>query len=160
MGGLLIILPFGIVDGVNVNQRFFSPHTISESRYQVAIETSKSINIISIIKDSVESKQDTVISESKEIEIEGRFLNFSRTLLDSLLITNPGYSILILKERVKSLKDTVSIRQEWERRLNEAIHRYLRENYPEGSEHAINKHTGPGINIPIDDLIDVIKGIF
>ena len=87
-------------------------------------------------------------------------MNFSRTLLDSFLITNPGYSKLILKERVKNLKDTVSMRQQWEKRINDAIHKYLRENYPEGSEHAINKYTGPGINIPIDDLTDKIKGIF
>ena len=160
IGGILIILPFGAVDGVNVNQRFFAPFTISESQCQKTIETLKLKNIISTIEDSVKSKRDTVISESKEIEIERRFLNFSRTLLDSFLITNPGYSKLILKERVKNLKDTVSMRQQWEKRINDAIHKYLRENYPEGSEHAINKYTGPGINIPIDDLTDKIKGIF
>lgn len=119
----------------------------------------KNINSITVI-DSVKSNGDTTITKSGKVENENLYLNLSHSLLDSLLITNPGYSKLILKETIKNLEDTASIRQEWERRLNEEIHKYLREYYPEGSDNAINKYTGPGINIPIDDLIEIIKGIF
>ncbi len=135
--------------------------TINKENKESELETSpqNNINPIAFI-DPVKSEADTTISESEKIETGNQYLNFSRSLLDSLLVINPGYTKLILKERIKNLKDTVSIRLEWEKRINDEIHKYLREYYPEGSENAINKYTGPGINIPIDDLIEIMKGIF
>lgn len=183
-GVLFVILSFISAGDIHQKQLYYAPTTFSEFRYQKPIGTTKpkpfkrkvifkeennesklntsrqkNFNSI-IVEDSIKSKKDTTISESESIETGNLNLNFSRSLLDSLLITNPGYSKLILKERIKNLKDTASIRQEWEKRLNDEIHKYLREYYPDGSENAINKYTGPGINIPIDDLIDEIKGIF
>lgn len=179
-GIMVVILSFIITDNIDSKEFTLFAVTFSVFPYHQPIEKTKSklqdskkdnnktglkiyrrTNVDSIaIKDSVRSETDTTTSESKKIESGNQYLNFSRALLDSILITNPGYSKLILKERIKNLKDTVSIRQQWEKRINDEIHKYLREHYPEGSEHAINKYTGPGINIPIDDLIDVIKGIF
>ena len=38
--------------------------------------------------------------------------------------------------------------------------KYLKEHFPEGSEHAMSPYGGPGMQIPIDGLIDDIKKIF
>ena len=183
-GVLLVTLSFSTTDDIHQKYLSYVSITLSEFKYQKLtwenmpktfnrkvifkkenneskLETFRQNNINSIIvKDSVKSGTDTTISELEKIKSGDRYLNFSRSPLDSLLISNPGYTKLILKERIKNLKDTVSIRLEWEKRINYEIHKYLREYYPEGSENAINKYTGPGINIPIDDLIEIMKGIF
>ena len=145
----------------NMPKTFNRKVILKKENNKLKLETFRQNNINSIIvKDSVKSGTDTTISELEKIKSGDRYLNFSRSPLDSLLISNPGYTKLILKERIKNLKDTVSILLEWEKRINYEIHKYLREYYPEGSENAINKYTGPGINIPIDDLIEIMKGIF
>ena len=120
----------------------------------------ENIPVVIANEDTTINKPEIVTTDSGRVEDNELYLKFARTLLDSLLISNPGYSRLILAEKVKGLKDSTFARQELERKVNDAIHKYLMEYYPEGSEHAINKYTGPGINIPIDDLIDIIKGVF
>lgn len=112
------------------------------------------------VEDSILDKPEIIVSDSVRPAENELYLKFARTFLDSLLISNPGYSRLILTEKIKGLKDSVFARQELERKVNDAIHKYLMEHYPEGSGNAINQYTGPGINIPIDDLIGIIKGIF
>lgn len=112
------------------------------------------------IEDTIINKPEIVISDSAEVEGREQYLKFARSLLDSFLISNPSYSKLILIEQIKGLKDSAFALQNLERKINDDLHKYLKENYPEGSDNAINKYTGPGISIPIDDLIDILGGIF
>ena len=119
-------------------------------------------NLTGIINDTTEKSSPLYsISDSTQYD-----LNFARSLLDTFLVKHPEYSSLILKEQSKELKDKkltaqspALLRATIERKLNEEIHKYLASKFPEGSEHAMNKYTGPGLQIPIGDLIDMIKKI-
>jgi hypothetical protein len=69
-----------------------------------------------------------------------------------------------LEQQAKELVENKNIKKfsrlELEKRINEEMAKYLKENYPEGSEHAMSPYGGPGMQIPIDGLIDAIKKIF
>jgi hypothetical protein len=117
--------------------------------------------------DFIEDANDTTLSESEygsaepsEKEKRQVYLKYARTLLDSFLITHPEYSSLILKQQAKELAENKFSRLNLEDKIAQEIYLYLKERYPEGSEHEINKYTGPGIQIPIGDLIDLIKDLF
>jgi len=126
---------------------------------ELDISPEESAVVIEVV-DSINNKPEIVISDSAEENGREQYLKFARSLLDSFLVSNPSYGKLILIEQIKGLKDSAFALQNLERKINDDLHKYLRENYPEGSANAINKYTGPGINIPIDDLIDIIGGIF
>ncbi len=91
-------------------------------------------------------------------------LKLAATLLDSFLVRHPEYSRYILQLQAKELVENKNIKKfsrlALEQRINEELDKYLKEYYPEGSEHEINPYTGPGLQIPIDGLIDAIKKIF
>jgi len=116
--------------------------------------------ISNMTEDTSISKSDFLTSKSEKAEDSEKYLRFARTLLDTFLITHPEYSSLILIEQTKTLKDDKFSRRNLERKLNDEIHTYLSEKYQKGSDHAINKYTGPGVNIPIGDLVDIVKNIF
>ena len=112
------------------------------------------------------------ISNEKKIKVTGTVrvdtiyhnLNFAATLLDSFLVRHPEYSHYILQQQAKELVENKNIKKfsrlALEERINEELDKYLKEYYPEGSEHEMNPNGGPGMQIPIDGLIDAIKKIF
>lgn len=91
-------------------------------------------------------------------------LKYASTLLDTFLIRHPEYAKYILRQHgknlVKNKNNNMFSRLEAENMVNDELHKYLKENFPEGSEHAMNPNGGPGMQIPIDGLIDAIKKIF
>ena len=91
-------------------------------------------------------------------------LKYASTLLDTFLVRHPEYAKYILQQQAKNLmnnkKDKMFTRLEAENRINDELHKYIKENFPEGSEHAMNPNGGPGMQIPIDGLIEAIKKIF
>ncbi|MGB5529693.1 MAG: hypothetical protein WBQ32_06970 [Ignavibacteriaceae bacterium] len=118
-------------------------------------------------EDFIENKNDTTLAESEYGSVEASekekrqmYLKYARTLLDSFLITHPEYSSLILKQQAKELVDNKFSRLNLEDKIAHDIYLYLKEKYPEGSEHEMNKYAGPGVQIPIDDLIELIKDLF
>ncbi len=122
-------------------------------------------------EESEKTEIDT-ISNKKRIKVTGTVqldtiyhnLNFAATLLDSFLVRHPEYSHYILQQQAKELVENKNIKKfsrlALEEKINEELDKYLKENYPEGSEHAMNPNGGPGMQIPIDGLIDAIKKIF
>jgi hypothetical protein len=117
--------------------------------------------------DFVEDTNDITISESEYVSEEPSekdkrrmYLKYARTLLDSFLITHPEYSSLILKQQAKELAENKFSRLNLEKKITEEIYIYLKERYPKGPERDFNKYAGPGIQIPIGDLIDLIKDLF
>jgi hypothetical protein len=73
---------------------------------------------------------------------------------------HPEYSSLVLKQQAKELTENKISRLSLEDKKTRDIYMYLKERYPEEAEHEINKYTAPGIQIPIGDLIDLIKDLF
>jgi len=117
--------------------------------------------------DFVEETNDITISESEYVSEEPSekdkrrmYLKYARTLLDSFLITHPEYSSLVLKQQAKELAENKFSRLNLEKKITEEIYIYLKERYPKGPERDFNKYAGPGIQIPIGDLIDLIKDLF
>jgi hypothetical protein len=117
--------------------------------------------------DFVEDTNDITISESEYVSEEPSekdkrrmYLKYARTLLDPFLITHPEYSSLILKQQAKKLAENKFSRLNFEKKITEEIYIYLKERYPKGPERDFNKYAGAGIQIPIGDLIDLIKGLF
>ena len=104
------------------------------------------------------------IYKNEQIDSSYLSLRFAATLLDSFLIRHPEYGKYILEQQAKELVENKNIKKfsrlELEKRINEEMAKYLKENYPEGSEHAMSPYGGPGMQIPIDGLIDAIKKIF
>lgn len=158
--------PFGnktkaeVKNGIGIKvkkQKFPLPEKKNHNKVQAVQK-----NLTGIINDTTEKSSPLYsISDSTQYD-----LNFARSLLDTFLVKHPEYSSLILKEQSKELKDKkltaqspALLRATIERKLNEEIHKYLASKFPEGSEHAMNKYTGPGLQIPIGDLIDMIKKI-
>ena len=115
----------------------------------------------------VEAANDTTSSESEyssvepsEKETKQLYLKYARTILDSFLISHPEYSRLILKQQAKELAEYKFSRLNLEKKIAQEIYIYLKERYPNGPERDFNKYAGPGIQIPIGDLIDLIKDLF
>jgi hypothetical protein len=117
-------------------------------------------NFVEDANDTTFSESEYVFKEPSEKEKRRVYLKYARTLLDSFLITHPEYSSLILKQQAKELAENKFSRLNLEDKIAQEIYLYLKERYPEGSEHEINKYAGPGIQIPIGDLIDLIKDLF
>ncbi|MFZ0454327.1 MAG: hypothetical protein WCE54_22630 [Ignavibacteriaceae bacterium] len=114
--------------------------------------------------DTTSNKGKIYITRSQLADTTSRSLRFAATLLDSFLVRHPEYGKYILQEQAKELVENKNIKKfsrlALEQRINEELDKYLQQHYPEGSEHEINPYTGPGLQIPIDDLIDAIKKIF
>jgi hypothetical protein len=101
----------------------------------------------------------TELADSNEI------FKFARTLLDSFLILHPEYTRYVLSELAKNIEENPGDKKSFsrhalEKKINDELHKYISEKFPQGSQHEINKYTGPGINIPMGDLINIIKKIF
>jgi hypothetical protein len=134
---------------------------ITETRAQSINE--KPVKDTLLIKGNlVDNTKDTTLSEFENSSIEPSenekrqvYLKYAKTLLDSFLITHPEYSSLVLKQQAKELAE-VKFRE----KITEEIYIYLKERYPKGPERDFNKYAGAGIQIPIGDLIDLIKGLF
>ena len=105
-------------------------------------------------------KQEIKAAEPSEKEKRHIYLKYARTLFDSFLVTHPEYSSLILKQQAKELTEKNNFRLSIEDKITRDIYLYLKARYPEGGEHEMNKYTSPGIQIPIGDLIDLIKDLF
>lgn len=117
--------------------------------------------------DFYDNTRDTALSEFEDSSIESNenekrqvYLKYAKTLLDSFLITYPEYSSLILKQQAKELAGNKLSRLNLEEKIAQEIYIYLKERYPKGPERDFNKYAGPGIQIPIGDLIDLIKDLF
>ena len=119
---------------------------------------------IKVSRDTSENRQEIYVTETETTDSSNENLKFAESLLDSFLILYPEYSRYILKEQAKNIKgnpnDKRFSRIALEKRINDELHKYISEKFPEGSQHEINKYTGPGLNIPIGDLIDIIRKIF
>ena len=116
------------------------------------------------IIDTTKEKQETKIYKSEPVDSTYLSLKFAATLLDSFLVRHPEYSKYILQQQAKELVENKNIKKfsrlALEKRINEEMAKYLKEHFPEGSEHAMSPYGGPGMQIPIDGLIDDIKKIF
>lgn len=151
-----------------------SPKEVIESKQRKITETrAQSINekpgkdTLLIKGNLVDNTKDTTLSEFENSSIEPDenekrqvYLKYAKTLLDSFLITHPEYSSLVLKQQAKELAENKFSRLNLEKKITEEIYIYLKERYPKGPERDFNKYAGPGIQIPIGDLIDLIRGLF
>lgn len=99
-------------------------------------------------------------AEPTEKEKRLIYLKNARTLLDSFLVTHPEYSGLILKQQAKDLTENKNYILGLGDKITRDIYLYLKDRYPEGGKLEMNKYTSPGIQIPIGDLIDLIKNLF
>jgi hypothetical protein len=99
-------------------------------------------------------------AEPSEKERRHMYLKYARSLLDSFLVTYPEFSSLILKQQAKDLTENKNSRLSLEDKITRDIYLYLKDRYPEGGEHEMNNYTSPGIQIPIGDLINLIKDLF
>ncbi len=115
-------------------------------------------------RDTIKTKQQIVIPENVLTDSTGQNLKFAATLLDTLLARHPEFAQYILKEKSKELvqdkNNKAFSRLEMEIKINNELHKYLKEHFPEGSEHAMSDIGGKGMQIPIDGLIDAIRKIF
>ena len=111
-----------------------------------------------LIADSLKLPQNE-FSDSVKIR-----LKYAQTLLDTFLITHPGFAKYILKEQSKYLaqneNERMLTRLKLEKKIKNELNKYIKENFPEGSEHAMSDKAGPGMQIPIDGVIDAIKKLF
>jgi len=117
-------------------------------------------NFVDNTKDTTLSEFENSFIEPSENEKRQVYLKYAKTLLDSFLITHPEYSSLILKQQAKEIAENKFSRLNLEKKITEEIYIYLKERYPKGPERDFNKYAGPGIQIPIGDLIDLIKDLF
>ena len=140
------------------------PVKIKQQKVKEVVKTAKdSISNKSVV-DSTLNKGKIFISRKQLEDTTYHSLKFAATPLDSFLVRHPEYGKYILQEQAKELVENKNIKKfsrlALEQRINEELDKYLKQHYPEGSEHEINPYTGPGLQIPIDDLIDAIKKIF
>lgn len=114
--------------------------------------------------DTTKTKQTIEIPKAVLSDSAGQDLKFAATLLDTLLARHPEFAQYILKEKSKELvqdkNNKAFSRLEMEIKINNELHKYLKEHFPEGSEHAMSDIGGKGMQIPIDGLIDAIRKIF
>jgi len=104
--------------------------------------------------------EDTVKVDSSKQVNNDRYLEFAKTLLDTFLIRNPQYASMVLKQEAKALAYKKFSRETLIKRINDELHKYILKHFPKGSEHELNPYTGPGLQIPIDDVINLVKKIF
>ncbi len=121
------------------------------------------------VKEEKETVVDTIIAEQKEkfsnsekADSTEEDLKFAATLLDTFLVHHPEYAKFILQQQAKRLAENRKIvtRYDIERKINDELHEYIQKNFPEGSEHAMSPYGGPGMQIPIDGIIDAIRDVF
>ena len=121
------------------------------------------------IKEEKESVVDTTITNKKEQIVKSEKpdsteddLKFAASLLDTFLVRHPEYAKFILQQQAKRLAENrkAVTRYDIVRKINDELHEYIQKNFPEGSEHAMSPYGGPGMQIPIDGLIDAIKDVF
>ena len=175
---LIVLLIFAIIEFRNLPTRAFEYSTIkfseapatvlqqkpikTEKRFiarKKEVEKSDTLNQVASL-DSVSGKKDSVKTVLPDTTSNEEYLEFAETLLDTFLVRNPQYASMVLKQKAKALANKSFTRETLINRINDELHKYIQRNYPEGSEHAINPYTGPGLNIPIDDVIDLVKKIF
>ncbi len=137
-------------------------HTVKKE--QVNFEKQNIAEKVQALVDTNKQAREITIPANVLADSTNADLKFASSLLDTLLILHPEYSSVILKQEAKNLvwntKTNKFTRLALEKRINDEIHKYLKEKFPEGSEHALNPYTGPGLQIPIDGLIDKIRDIF
>ncbi|MEJ2614223.1 MAG: hypothetical protein P8Z35_04640 [Ignavibacteriaceae bacterium] len=147
-----------------VNNQKREPVKIKQQKVEEAVKTAKDTISNKSAVDTTLKKGKIFITRKELEDTTYHSLKFAATLLDSFLVRHPEYGKYILQEQAKELVDNKNnkkfSRLALEQRINEELDKYLQQHYPEGSEHAINPYTGPGLQIPIDDLIDAIKNIF
>lgn len=112
-----------------------------------------------IIPDTTVEKNEPKQTVSVKADTNEFYLKYARSLLDTFLIKHPEYAKMILKEKAKEIAKK-KFRKTLEQKINDELRVYLKKNLPKGTEHQINPYTGPGLNIPIDDLIDIVGKIF
>jgi hypothetical protein len=147
-----------------INKKKLTIQPIPYKQKNETVKTDKQKDIVkeqAVIDTAIEK---TKIYKNEQIDSSYLSLKFAATLLDSFLVLHPEYGKYILQQQAKELVENKKIKQfsrlELEKRINEEMAKYLKENYPEGSEHAMSPYGGPGMQIPIDGLIDAIKKIF
>lgn len=113
-----------------------------------------------LLADSLSINKDTGQAFFIESDNSDQYLKLAQSLLDTFLVRNPAYAKMILKEQAKGLGKKKFAKATLVKRLNEELHKYIQKNYPVGSGHAINQYTGPGLQIPLDKLIDLVSRIF
>ncbi len=129
------------------------------------ISKEQNINTLSPASaDTVEKKQTINLTKSEPGDTGKPDLKYASSLLDTFLVRHPEYARYILEQQARnSVKDKNNkffTRNELETRINDELHKYISRNFPEGSEHAMNPNGGPGMQIPIDGIIDAIKKLF
>ena len=129
------------------------PKTKTKKNPQIKKET--------IFDTTVTNKKEEVVKKESADSTEDD-LKFAATLLDTFLVRHPEYARYILQQQAKRLAQNKKMftRYEIERKINDELHEYIQKNFPEGSEHAMSPYGGPGMQIPIDGMIDAIKKIF
>jgi hypothetical protein len=137
---------------------------VKQQKSEEQPKTVKDTVSVKSVVDSTVDKRKVFISRKQLEDTTYHSLKFAATLLDSFLVRHPEYGKYILQEQAKELVENKNIKKfsrlALEERINEELDKYLKQHYPEGSEHEINPYTGPGLQIPIDDLVDAIKKIF
>jgi hypothetical protein len=138
--------------------------SINKNKENQITKTAVDSTSIKSIIDTASNKVKIFVPVSQLADSSYRSLTFAATLLDSFLVRHPEYSRYILEQQAKELVENKNIKRfsrlALEKRINEELDKYLKEYYPEGSEHEPNPYAGPGMQIPIDGLIDAIKKIF
>ncbi len=116
------------------------------------------------IVDTTSIKREVNFSKSVPVDTSMENLKYAKTFLDTFLVKHPEYARYILRQQGKNFvnnkNDTMFAMLENQKKINDELHKYLKKNFPEGSEHAIDKNLGPGIHIPIDGVINAIRKIF
>jgi hypothetical protein len=144
---------------VQVSKIPAKPKIKQEKKIQQKKEVTKNI-----VEDTILNKEKNTFPISKIPESTDQRLKFAATLLDSFLVRHPEYALFVLQEQAKDLVKKKNIKEfsrlELEKKINDELDEYLKKFYPEGSEHAMKKYTGPGLQIPLDGFIESIKKIF
>lgn len=137
------------------NLRKTEPEKIIQRQNKKAAETTI---------DTSEINQKINFSKSEHADTSKERFKYASTFLDSFLVKHPEFARYILQQQAKNLinnkNNSMFAKEDKEKKVNDELHKYLKENFPEGSEHAMDENLGPGIHIPIDGLIDAIRKIF
>ncbi len=118
------------------------------------------VNLTSLDEDSLLVKIDTLTSNPYWPKLRNDQLKTVQKLLDSLLISHPEYRKYILAERSKFLSNETLPFTKQQKQLDTYLVDFLRKNYPEGADYGIYDKLNPGVNIPIDKLINLIGHLF
>jgi hypothetical protein len=113
-----------------------------------------------IVADTSIIQKDSSIVSSVIDDSKDNYWQFAQSLLDTFLVRNPVYAKFILSEQAKGIAKRKFSRQILVKKLNDELHKYFKKKYPEGSDQAINENVGPGLQIPIGDVINLVKKIF